>query len=429
MRVLNRHLTAYFRDRCLPGDAVHGYVPGRSILTNAKAHAGAAFIVKADIADFFRAITAETVERRLRDLGLGKRCAELLARVSCIEGRLGLGIATAPTLANLVASELDTAFIKLALQTESVYTRYADDLTFSGARVPPSQNDISEVLESHRFGLAEGKFCKKKRGQAVVVTGLTVVDPDRPRVPKKFKRRIRQELHYIEKHGFVSHAERTRPSDWKTCLNRLDGQIQFVRGIERVLGEALNKKWQALLKKDGIHPVWQSQQSSTSRFSLYVDESEVKFGSERVLLLGMVLCRDDDCVSSRVAKTIKKLRDDWRLSGSGGTQLKKNVLHFCELSKDAQLVVARLIEGLPVRGFVAYGILKTDKEYHSLWLELYRGLIRSRFMRLDRQELSTGQSHYKKRDKSCSWADADNVKHVVWVPCGAESAILDADLH
>lgn len=383
---MNRHLAGYLREvHGLPGKWCHGFVMGRSIKSNAWEHLGAEGIVRADIVDFFATIQESRVRDRLQALGLKGHVAEMIARFACVDGRLALGIPISPTLANLVADGIDRDLGQLAETRDIKYTRYADDLTFSGppGRLP-SSTEIATVLAAHGFRLAEDKFVSKKRGQAVVVTGLTVFDRGRPRVPKRFKKRIRMELHYASKHGLLAHSGRAGYSSVQQCCNRIDGAIQFLRGIERELGDRLNAMWQAILVRERRGVVWIADPSSAPAATwLFVDESVFETAGVRVLALALVALRDRDAAQSRIREFALGLMKDSFRAGTGGPGLPTGILHFKDLSHEVRSDLAKLVAALPVRAFVAYSLLQDEKDYEDAWMNAYRTLLNARMPALD----------------------------------------------
>ncbi|MGB9887874.1 MAG: reverse transcriptase family protein [Moorellales bacterium] len=106
------------------GEVIHGFVPGRSPVTNALQHVGRTYTVTMDLEDFFDHVTAE----KLR----GKLPAEVLGRV-LVDGAARQGLPTSPAVANIAAMDMDKAILRWIERTgkQIVYTRYADDLAFS----------------------------------------------------------------------------------------------------------------------------------------------------------------------------------------------------------------------------------------------------------------------------------------------------------
>ena len=200
--------------------AAHGFVPGRSILSNAAPHAGARYVVNLDLKDFFPSIGFPRVRGLLASAGYSPCTASILALICTESPRqvLGLhgeklfvatgpralpqGACTSPALANLAARVLDARLAGLAKAWGWTYTRYADDLTFSTT----AEADIGRLLTAVRnivadegFTVNEEKTRVLRRSQAQEVTGLVV--NQRPRAPREQIRRIRAILHRAKREG------------------------------------------------------------------------------------------------------------------------------------------------------------------------------------------------------------------------------------
>jgi Reverse transcriptase (RNA-dependent DNA polymerase) len=124
--VAGRSLLPYLHARLDPTLPLHGFVPGRNPVTNAKAHLGFAWSLAMDLEDFFDHVTAG----KLVAAGVPRSIASL---VTDREGIARQGYATSPAAANLAFQPVDR-LILAALAEEcpgGVYTRYADDLTIS----------------------------------------------------------------------------------------------------------------------------------------------------------------------------------------------------------------------------------------------------------------------------------------------------------
>ncbi len=113
---------------------INGFVGGRSIVTNARMHLAAPYLLNVDITDFFDSIQEETVRQLFQDLGLGEHVAKTLAGLCSFQGSLPQGAPTSPYLANLAFAPTDHLILALCAKHGLTYSRYADDLTFSGAQ-------------------------------------------------------------------------------------------------------------------------------------------------------------------------------------------------------------------------------------------------------------------------------------------------------
>jgi hypothetical protein len=227
------------------GDHIQGFLKKRSTRTNAEKHLAAKVLLHADIQGFFDAITTEQVKNSLVAEGTVVSMADLIAKSCTIDGFLRQGTRCAPTIANLVCFNLDQSLLRLARSYSCAYTRYADDMTFSGDQVP-SDDSVKEILESHGFKLRDQQCYRQLKGRSQFVTGLTVADSNRPRLPKRLKRRLRLVMFYIEKHGLAEHWNRVGVIDADNQLREeawLSGMLKYAGSIE----PQLISHWQQIL--------------------------------------------------------------------------------------------------------------------------------------------------------------------------------------
>ena len=112
-------------------ESATGFVQGRSIVDNARPHAGRPVVINLDLADFFPNITVQRVEAVWRALGWNGEAARILSAICTLDGRLPQGAPTSPALSNQVCRHLDARLERLAVSVGGTYTRYADDITVS----------------------------------------------------------------------------------------------------------------------------------------------------------------------------------------------------------------------------------------------------------------------------------------------------------
>jgi hypothetical protein len=246
LRRVQRALTLLLtRDYPVPSH-VHGFVAKRSIVTNATMHLNARVVLHADLQDFFPSITIDRVLGAFGHLGASQHIAADLARLCTLRDRLPQGASSSPFLANIVCRELDDELLTLSAGTNSVYTRYADDLVFSGD-APPAPEAIDAAVQRHGFKLGR-PIRRQKRGGIQFVTGLNVSSSTRPRVPSTLKRRLRQTLHYIERYGLSDHLGRSGSTRSEgQAVARITGTIAFIQSVEPELGALLRDRWHKLL--------------------------------------------------------------------------------------------------------------------------------------------------------------------------------------
>jgi len=189
-------------------ESAHGFIKHRSTLSNARQHTTQKYLLHVDLKDFFDSILINQVEASLLRLGINKDVAEFLSKLITVDGVLRQGLHTSPDLSNHCLHNVDIELDDYANNSNFIYTRYGDDISFSGTS-QPDKLVIRSAIEAEGFRLNEEKVKLQKRGSNQYVTGLTVFD-SQPRIPRRFKKRLRLQLYYINKFGFEEHVKRTR---------------------------------------------------------------------------------------------------------------------------------------------------------------------------------------------------------------------------
>ena len=136
--ILNEHYN--------PPSCVHGFVKGKSCYTNASQHTNKKMILNVDIKDFFLNIGLDKISPVLQSLGLKQKHAQILSDLITVNDNLATGLATSPTIANMVCADLDTDFEALAKKYRATYTRYSDDITLSSNASLPEKNEIQSIF-------------------------------------------------------------------------------------------------------------------------------------------------------------------------------------------------------------------------------------------------------------------------------------------
>ncbi|MFC1805611.1 reverse transcriptase family protein [Planctomycetota bacterium] len=212
-------------------EAVHSFRRDRSILSNARQHLGAKQLLKLDLQDFFPSIGIRRVIAVFSRLGYLPNVSFYLASICCLDGRLPQGAATSPGLSNIIPFRMDHRLFGLARSVGLHYTRYADDLTFSGEHVHPSLlRSISVIVQEEGFRLNEDKTRLSRRPGNRIVTGISV-SGSAPRLPRSSKRRLRQNVHFVLKYGPSSHMSKRNIRD-PLFLDSLYGKVLFWRWVE-----------------------------------------------------------------------------------------------------------------------------------------------------------------------------------------------------
>lgn len=237
-------------------EAAHGFVPGRSVVSNARAHVARDVIVNCDLKDFFPSITLGRVRGVFEAIGYSPAVATVLALL-CTEaprtrvthdgkvfwvavGARGLpqGAPTSPALSNQIARKLDQRLLGLGAKMGWSYTRYADDLTFSAAagqrsRIGYLLARIRHIAESEGFAMNPKKCRVQRAARRQEVTGIVV--NDKLSLPREDLRKLRAIVHSAQKTGLAAQNREGREGfeAW------LRGKIAYVSMVDLAKGEKL----------------------------------------------------------------------------------------------------------------------------------------------------------------------------------------------
>lgn len=249
LKNLHKNILASISAKVHFPEYVQGFVPKRSIVTNASLHLAKKCLLNLDIKDFFESIKTEKVTGVFIELGCNNEVANIFSQLCTFNGCLVQGANTSPILANLVCKELDKDLVAIAIEHDCSYSRYADDITFSGEIFPGKE--IESCIKKHGFNLNPDKYKIQKRGKSQYVTGLTVFDQEMPRIPKQIKRKLRQRLYYMNKYDLLDHAAKVKEDTLSELLN-VDGWIAFMYSVEPDYAYQLDVIWQEVRTKSGF---------------------------------------------------------------------------------------------------------------------------------------------------------------------------------
>ena len=235
---------------------VHGFVKGKSIITNARTHRNKRWVLNIDLHDFFGTVNFGRVRGILikdRAFELHPDVATLIAQIACRNNCLPQGSPCSPILANMVARSLDLKLIDVANQFGLRYSRYADDLTFSTRkREFPSELAINLTAEGGHYWSIGGKLKKiitrpgftenpsKTRLQyshsRQEVTGLVV--NRRVNVTREYRKQVRAMVHSLVSTGTFKLDAAAQARVENKCsesvdpLKQLQGMLGFIDWVD-----------------------------------------------------------------------------------------------------------------------------------------------------------------------------------------------------
>ncbi|AKU96855.1 Retron-type RNA-directed DNA polymerase [Labilithrix luteola] len=240
-------------------EAAHGFVPGRSTVTNARMHVGRDVVVNCDLKDFFPSITFKRVRGVFEVIGYSPAVSTILAllcteapRTKVVhEGRefwvavgeraLPQGAPTSPALSNQIARKLDQRLEGVCKKIGWSYTRYADDLTFSAEsgqreRIGWLLARVRHIAQNEGFALNAKKTRVQRNARRQDVTGVVV--NDKPATPREEIRRLRAILHGAKRTGLEGQNRQGHPA-FEAYVR---GKIAYVSMIDREKGEKLRRE-------------------------------------------------------------------------------------------------------------------------------------------------------------------------------------------
>ena len=208
------------------------YHKHRGLTNLAKPHVGHEVLIHLDIKDFFGSITEQMVfESLLKETGYPKAVAGFLSRLCCYKRRLPQGACTSPALSNICFKDCDAELASLAKCNNLAYTRYSDDLYFSGNNVDAVEiiKEARRILSSYGFQLHNSKTRVLGQHQAQMVTAIVV--NDKMQVPREYRRKLRQEIYYLKQ--FKENAQDVMKADsYQDYLYQLMGKVSFVLYVD-----------------------------------------------------------------------------------------------------------------------------------------------------------------------------------------------------
>ena len=271
---LNQVLQAVYE----PKPSVHGFVIGKNIVTNARAHAKKRYVLNLDLKDFFPSVNFGRVRGMFMatPYGLNPDVATVLAQICCHNNQLPQGAPTSPVITNMLCAKMDSQLQRLAKECKATYTRYADDMTFSTTlpKFPEAlANLVTEgeeqklilgepllaIIAENGFAVNEQKIRLQTRNNHQSVTGLTT--NQFPNVDRRFVRQVRAMLHAWAKFGLeAAEKEYQEKFESKARLSAkgiatfkqvLRGKIEFigmVKGKDDEIYQNLLEKFRLLSK-------------------------------------------------------------------------------------------------------------------------------------------------------------------------------------
>lgn len=197
-----------------------------TLIDNLKFHKNQPKVFTVDLKDFFTSIQQESIEKIFLEMGYSKLISNLLSKLCSRNGCLPQGAPTSPCLSNIFFKPLDIEISEYCNNNKIRYTRYADDLSFSG-----NFNEkhllffITEKIDKVGLRINSEKVKVMLQHSRQTVTGIVV--NDKAQVVFHKRNKIRQDIFYIKKFGLSGHIEHLKIKQ-NNYLEHLLGKINFI---------------------------------------------------------------------------------------------------------------------------------------------------------------------------------------------------------
>lgn len=214
-------------------DHAYAYRKGVSIKDCAGPHVHKDILIHLDLKNFFGSITEDMVYAAfLAQTGYSKSLCRLLAQLCCLRGHLPQGTVTSPMLSNVVFRPCDAALAEIANSHQMDYSRYSDDLFFSGnadTDVTALIAEVTDALARFGFQINREKTQVRRPQHRQAVLGLTVNEG--LRVNRTYRRKLLQELYYLER--FEKNCTGAlEAEDYLRYMQQLQGKVAYVLHID-----------------------------------------------------------------------------------------------------------------------------------------------------------------------------------------------------
>jgi RNA-directed DNA polymerase len=238
-----------------------GHKPSaHSIIENAAQHLNKTHLLNIDIKDFFASVTDKKVLKLFRSklFHWPENIAQAMTLLVTYKNMLPTGSPCSPVISNLICLSLDAELMKLSDSYHITYTRYADDLSFSGMHEISKDflKQVESILQENGFQVNTSKIRWQTKHQKQKVTGIKV--NNKLNVERTFYRNLRAMIHSLEKEGEKKAAAKHFGKESVSAfmvdkfICKINGMLSFmksVRGEKDALYRRLKRKWREQEKR------------------------------------------------------------------------------------------------------------------------------------------------------------------------------------
>lgn len=234
MKLVQRWILNNILYKLNAGEYAHGFIPKKSIVTNASVHVGQELVLGIDLKDFFPSITFSRVMGLFRSIGYTEEISYTLGELCTFNWRLPQGAPTSPMISNLIAWSMDIKLSKFCIKRNLYYSRYADDITISGGKnLPRYKTSIFRKIEEEGFSINLDKVRLHGTGSSQRVTGLVV--NEKVTLRREKKKKLRAIVYNIVKNGIMAANKENDPF----FKEKIFGHIAFAKMVDSDFADSL----------------------------------------------------------------------------------------------------------------------------------------------------------------------------------------------
>ncbi len=357
----------------IPNDYAMGFVPGRSVVDNARLHVGHNYILNIDLQDFFPSIPQARVWGAIKvaPFNFNETIASSIAGLCAMRtdgtvdesGKLRYryvlpqGSPASPIITNIICQKLDRRLAGLARRYGLTYSRYADDITFSSnhsvySRDGEFMKELERIVTEQNFAINSEKTRLLKKGTRQEVTGLVV--SDKVNVVRKYTRDLGSLLHIWERYGYGAASV--------AFMKNYSGRTQGTPMMERVIeGKLLYLK----MVKGEYSQVWQKLQS---RFAIQLSRRKNAEGEGAVSTLFSKKISIFECQSGRIVDFRMK-----RQPAEGAPKVYAVIRPVAEGGKEEFVSLTAACQQMVEKAFAAQESSTFEKLKEQMYISLCTG--------------------------------------------------------
>lgn len=228
----------YLLNSCVYSNSF-AFTKGKSVVDHAKIHLNSNELLTVDIKNFFSSISNQQVFEAFQSVEIDNDSCTYLSELCTLENSLPQGASTSPMLSNIVFFKVDIRLHHLARKLNLQYSRYADDLAFSGDFIPRNlHKTIAKIISLYGFDLNSSKTKYKLAGSKKIITGISI-SSGKLKVPKSYKRSLKAQVYELIKYrDNLSKMFNFEPMVYEKTLGKLNYMLQ----VEPDNSWALDKK-------------------------------------------------------------------------------------------------------------------------------------------------------------------------------------------